>query len=212
MNQEAMELLEYFFDMVEHPESFVLLEGKGRVMLSAPHAVLQTREGRLKQAERYTGMLCLLLNRHERVPCIYKSRNMDDDANYDPWSPYRDALCGYLQSHEIRCVLDLHQLSPNRPMALCIGTGQGAHLNGLAEAVSCVRNAFECFGLSPVTLDDPFSASRPYTVSAVVARMGIPSLLLELNSALLMEDSARERFSDVYAALRAAIDAIEALP
>lgn len=211
MNQEAMEALRYFSDGTEHPDSFVLLEGAGRVMLSAPHAVLQTREGCIKQAERYTGMLCLLLNRHYRIPCIYKSRNLGDDANYDPQSPYRDALSDYIRAHEIRCVLDLHQLSPKRPMALCIGTGRGAHLNGLEEAVTCVRNAFERFDLTPVTLDDPFSASMRYTVSACVARAGTPALQLELNSALLMEDSASERFSDVFAALKASIDAIEAL-
>lgn len=211
MNQEALEALVYFSDAGERPDSFVLLEGTGRVMLSAPHAVLQTREGRLKQAERYTGMLCLLLNRHAHIPCIYKTRNMGDDANYDPESPYRDALCDFVHTHGIRCVLDLHQLSPSRPMALCIGTGNGAHLNGLAGAVGCVSRAFERRGLAPVTLDDPFSASMPYTVSAAVARTGTPALQLELNSALLMEDSDGERFSDVLDALKESVYAIEAL-
>ena len=62
MDGEALEALRYFSDET-HAQSFVTLAGRGPVLMSAPHAVLQTRSGRIKAAERYTGMLCLLLNR-----------------------------------------------------------------------------------------------------------------------------------------------------
>ena len=91
---EVERALAYFTDP-HHLSSFELLPGAGRVLLSAPHAVLQTRGGRIKQAERYTGMLCRLLNAHAGCPCIYKSRHLGDDANYDSVSDYRDALCAY---------------------------------------------------------------------------------------------------------------------
>lgn len=210
MNSEALEALAYF-SRDDHPQSFELLPGSGRVMLSAPHAVLQTRNGQIKQAERYTGMLARLMNRRHGTPCIYKTRNMNDDANFDPHSPYRDALCKYANSSGIRCVLDLHQLSPKRPMALCIGTGRGQNLHGREDAVLCVSEAFMHCGLAPVTIDDPFAALTPATVSATVARTGIPALQLELNSALLMEDTPTERFDDVLCALEDAVCALENL-
>ena len=92
MDGEALEALRYFSDAT-HPQSFVTLAGRGPVLVSAPHAVLQTRSGRLKAAERYTGMLCLMLNRRHDVPGIYKSRHLMDDAKHDPSSPYRDEVC-----------------------------------------------------------------------------------------------------------------------
>ena len=111
----------------------------------------------------------------------------------------------------MRCVLDLHQLRPDRPMALCIGTGWGRHLHGLSDAPDLVREAFARRGLSPVTLDDPFPAAAAHTVSATAARAGAAAMQLEINSALLMEDSPAERFSDVLAALAEVVEGLGAM-
>ena len=108
MDGEALEALRYFSDAT-HPQSFVTLAGRGPVLVSAPHAVLQTRSGRLKAAERYTGMLCLMLNRRHDVPGIYKARHLMDDANHDPSSPYRDEVCRLIRERGISCVLDLRR-------------------------------------------------------------------------------------------------------
>lgn len=205
---EVERALAYFTDP-HHLSSFELLPGAGRVLLSAPHAVLQTRGGRIKQAERYTGMLCRLLNAHAGCPCIYKSRHLGDDANYDSVSDYRDALCAYASSYSIRYVLDLHQLAPSRPMALCIGTGRGRNLNGDERAVLVLRNAFSIRRLIPVTLDDPFAALREHTVCATAAGLGVAALLLELNTGLLIEGEG-SRFMDVMDALYDAIAALNA--
>lgn len=210
MDREALEALRYFSDGT-HPQSFVVLAGQGPVLLSAPHAVLQTRSGRLKAAERYTGMLCLMLNRRYGVPCIYKSRHLMDDANHDFTSPYRDEVCRLIHEEGLRCVLDLHQLRPDRSMALCIGTGRGRHLHAFADAPVVVRDAFIQRGLSPVTLDDPFAAATAHTVAATAAQAGATAMQLEINSALLMEDSPGERFNDVLAALAEAVEGLRAM-
>ena len=103
--QQIDHALAYFTDE-EHFCSFELLSGKGGVMLSAPHAMLQTRNGSIKCAERFTGMLCRLM--HERIGCpvIYKTRHLRDDANFDPVSDYRDALCRYVKAQGVRLVID----------------------------------------------------------------------------------------------------------
>lgn len=171
-------------------------------MFSAPHAVLQTRNGSLKAAERYTGMLCLLLNRRAGCPCIYKASHRNDDANFDPRSDYRDALCRYINEKKVRYLLDLHQLRPSRPMDVCLGTGLGKNLLGRDDVLTAAESAFREKGFAPVTVDTPFSASGRNTVSATVARVcAVPALQIELNSRLLMEDDPGERFVAVMAAL-----------
>ena len=66
-----------------------------------------------------------------------------------------------------------------------------------------VKDAFVKRGFAPVTVDTPFSASGPHTVSAAVARTcAIPAIQVEMNSRLLMEDDPRERFPAVLDALR----------
>ena len=200
MRPDTKEALRYF-SLHNHGTSFEILPGSGSVLFSAPHAVLQTRNGQIKSAERYTGLLCRLLNHRHGFPCIYKSRHLNDDANHDARSPYREALCTYAQEHRIRYVLDLHQLAPHRPIALFIGTGHGQNLNGALHLPLLARRAFEEASLLPITTDDPFAALREYTVSATAAAHGLAALQLEINTRLLMETTPDERFEDVLSAL-----------
>lgn len=208
MKADVRDALRYF-SVHNHPDSFEVLPGKGRVLFSAPHTVLQTRNGCIKQAERYTGMLCRLLNQRYGLPCIYKSRHMKDDANHDAQSPYRDEISRLIREQDFHYVLDLHQLSPARPMALCIGTGNGQHLNISKDAPKLIRCIFESHGLTPVTLDDPFSASSSYTVSASAAARGAVAMQLEINTSLLMENTPTERFESVLTALAQAAQELQ---
>jgi len=208
METDVREALCYF-SVHNHPDSFEYLPGKGSVLFSAPHAVLQTRNGHIKQAERYTGMLCRLLNLRYGLPCIYKSRHMADDANHDAVSPYRDEVCRLIRQEGFSYVLDLHQLSPARPMALCIGTGRGKHIASAPDAADLIRRIFKRQGIGPVTMDDPFSASAPYTVSASAAACGAAALQLEINTSLLLENTPAERFESVLTALAQAAQELQ---
>lgn len=208
LEQQIDHALAYFTDH-EHPHSFELLPGVGKVLISAPHAVLQTRDGSSKCAERFTGMLCLLL--HERLDCpvIYKSRHLCDDANHDRRSDYRDALCSHVRQQSIQYVLDLHQLSPERPMELCLCTGKGRNLLGQEGLVASIQHCFGAHGICKSTIDDPFDASSPYTVSSTVAKhCGIPAIQLELNTRLLMGGYSEYCFSRVLCSLSDCIDAL----
>ncbi len=191
-----------YFTEVEHSASFALLSGQGPVLLSAPHATLQTRNGVLKCAERYTGMCCLLAHQDTDCPVLFKTRHLGDDANHDPVSPYRTALCQYVRAEGIRLVLDLHQLAPERPMDLCLCTGHGHHLLGQDHLAEGLRQAFLAQGIRHITQDVPFSAARPHTVASTVVReCGIPAIQLEINSRLLMEGDPAYCFPRVLQAL-----------
>jgi hypothetical protein len=184
--QQIDRALAYFTDE-DHYCSFELLDGAGGVLISAPHAMLQTRNGSIKCAERFTGMLCRLM--HERIGCpvIYKTRHLRDDANHDPVSDYRDALCRYVKQHDIRLVLDLHQMKPERKIDVCVGTGFGRNLPGRPELTDKVVESFRDCGIRNITVDEPYAATGPNTVSATVAaRCRIPAVQLEISTRLLM--------------------------
>lgn len=199
--QQIDRALAYFTDE-EHFCSFELLSGKGGVMLSAPHAMLQTRNGSIKCAERFTGMLCRLM--HERIGCpvIYKTRHLRDDANFDPVSDYRDALCRYIKAHNVRLVIDLHQMKPERPTDVCIGTGHGRNLLGDTALVPEFKQLFHRLGVKHISVDEPFAASEPNSVCATVAsRCNVPAVQLELNTRLLMSGYDESCFLRVLDAL-----------
>ena len=95
--------LEYerFFS-AEHSESFVLLPGAGSVMLSAPHSVTQTRLGKIKIAEKMTGVLALLVRDATGCPVIFKTKNAGDDAGFDRDSDYKRAAEKYVEENGVR--------------------------------------------------------------------------------------------------------------
>ena len=184
--QQIDRALAYFTDE-DHICSFEVLAGEGKVLLSAPHAMLQTRNGSIKCAERFTGMLCRMTHERTSCPVIYKTRHLRDDANHDPVSDYRDALCRFVKQNDIRLVIDLHQMKPERITDVCIGTGHGRNLVGHPQLTGAVDKVLRDHGIQKITVDDPFAATNPNTVCATVAsRCKIPAVQMEINTRLLM--------------------------
>jgi hypothetical protein len=206
--QQLDRALAYFTDE-DHKASYEILNGTGSVMFSAPHAVLQTRNGTNKAAERYTGILCKLLNEEYKHPVIYKTRHLHDDANYDPISDYRAALCRYVKRSEIRYVIDLHQLSPDREMDICIGTGLGKNIEGHEDLIDIARKIFTSHGIRQITIDEPFAAGGPNTVCSTVANCcEVPAIQFEINSDLLIQGSGKYCLSDVLKSLHEFADVL----
>ena len=190
-------------------DSFMVLSGTSPVMVSAPHSVSQWRDGHLKSAENSTGALALLA--HERLGCpiIFKTATAHDDANYDEESPYRDALAAYVANHDVRLLLDLHQLSCERPMEVCVGTGRGRNV-AERELVDMVVEAFGRHVTGEITVDDPYSASGPHTIArSTSARCGIPCFQIEINSRLLLDSCADYDPDGVFAAIALIVSDIE---
>jgi len=207
--QQIDQALAYFTDE-DHLCSYELLDGVGKTLISAPHAMLQTRNGSIKCAERFTGMLCRMMHDRIHSPVIYKTRHLRDDANHDPVSDYRDALCRYVKQHNIQYVIDLHQLKPERKTDICIGTGRGRNLIGQKELTTLFIDAFRRAGVKHIAVDEPFDATGPNTVSATVAaRCRIPAIQVEINTRLLMsgyEDYCFLRILDALCELTERLD------
>ena len=106
--------------------NFCIIEGEIPVMISAPHAVNQFREGQEKYADRYTGGIAMYLQKMTGCHLIYSSRNKNNDPNYDPnpngENQYQTQLKEYLDNHKIHVLIDLHGASVNREYALEMGT------------------------------------------------------------------------------------------
>ncbi len=179
------EYLEFFLSPEDRP-SFMLLEGKGKVLISAPHSVEQTRNGKIKYGEFQTGVLACMLHDRLGCPAMVKTHNCNDDANYDENSPYKERLCEYVTDNEIKYVLDLHQLATYRIQNINIGTGGGKNIEAAPFTLDVVMSAFESSGIENIYLNIPFDASSPYTVSAYVAnKCNIACIQIEINSRLV---------------------------
>ncbi len=182
--------------------SFELIAGMGRVMISAPHSVQQTRNGKIKRAEEQTGPFAKMLHDELNCPIIFKTKNCNDDANYDPSCDYKDAIVEYISTNNIDFVLDLHLLSAKRDIMVDIGTGGYNNVRS-RECVEIVKEAFMLRDVGLVEIDKPFSAKSPRTISAFVSKScGISALQIELNSRLVYSGFDTAKPDVIYDALR----------
>lgn len=209
MNNLRKDYLAFFTSKEQRP-SFCLLDGTGKVLVSAPHSVEQTREGKIKYGEYETGVLARLLHDQTNCPVIFKTFNSNDDANYDEISSYKEALKKYVNKNDVRYVLDLHQLAPARAINIDLGTGLGKNISVDLTVLEFALRRFRESGISNISLDSPFDASYPFTVSSFISReCGISCLQVEMNTRLLCEDYDDCCFWTVFSALQRIIADLE---
>lgn len=198
-----------FFCSDKERESFELLEGIGRIMISAPHSAEQIREGKIKSAEYETGVMAKCLHDELNCPVIYKTCNCNDDANYDKNCRYKQTLKNYIDDHKIEYLLDLHELNHTRSMDINLGTGLGKNIKNDPSILTLTEGAFADAGFDSIIIDEPFAATFPYTVSAYISReCGIACLQVEINSGLLSKKYEGFRFDDVNNVLKKVIQII----
>lgn len=105
-------------------EAFVIEEGSIPIMISAPHAINQFREGQIKVAEMYTGGIAQYLHKVTGCHLIYTCMFTETDPNYDEpgTNIYQDALKEYLTEHQVYLLIDLHGAAKKREFAVEMGT------------------------------------------------------------------------------------------
>lgn len=187
----------------DHAQDFMQEVGTLPVLFSAPHTYEHPRKNRIKPAEQACGVLTRLLAEQTGCYAFYKSRANQEDPNYDPQSPYRDALVDLIQKNKIRYLIDLHELHPKREQLINPLINGGKNILHYEDAYMCLKKRFEEAGF-PVSEDIPYAGKTKNRVAADVnARCGIFALQLELNASLLYPRSPHCRLQEVMQVLQA---------
>ena len=89
----------------------------------------------------------------------------------------------FVKNNHISLLFDIHGMRAERDVDICIGTGLGKNVFQNTELVLLTKSIFEKHGYSKVSIDDPFNATYPYTISNFVARKAkIPCIQIEINN------------------------------
>ncbi len=168
-----------------------VLPGRSRVLVTAPHATAQTREGEIKSADGGTGSLAVMLNALAGTPAIYTTRLSPSDPNYYDDNEFKRTLARLLDERRPRVVLDLHASHTSRPYDVDFGTMRGASLGPAPELLPRLANALRADGLANFS-QDYFAAARNRTVTRFVAARGVPAVQLEINGTWLLRPGARD--------------------
>lgn len=194
--EKALEILNNSYEKFsnnEFKENFILLKGTKfpNLIISCPHAVQQTREGKIKAADFNTGPLGFALN-YLGCTVLIRTKNIQDDPNYDEKSIYKDFLSDYIRKNNIKFLLDLHGMSPKRSIVFSLGTSYGKLTSSINQTTTEFCKLAYKFGIDKVRIDYPFSSINKNTVSSTIKRLNdIETLQLEINSQLFREENLK---------------------
>ena len=133
----------------------IIINGKNKVIISAPHGVDQVRLGKLKYREIGSLASAIYLSSQTNSFLIAKTKNNCNDANFDEKSSYKKDLLRCIKHNGIKYVIDFHGLSNKRGLDINFGThlGQNIASNELAFNLlydELLKNSFI------ISIDQPF--------------------------------------------------------
>jgi hypothetical protein len=179
-------------DSILAPEGkawFEFKTGSKKILLIAPHATAQTREGKIKQPDTGTGSLAMELHKLADVPILYTTYLSPFDPNFYDDNEFKDSLSHILNWIDPVIVLDLHCSHPFHPYDIDFGTmNQKSYINREDLLLSLKSKLIEA-GLINQS-QDFFSAEKNQTVTKFVSKRGIPAIQLEINSNYLSAGSS----------------------
>lgn len=159
---------------------FSVIDGSSKVLVSAPHATAQIREGKSKFADAGTGALAVMLNKLAKTTVIYTTRQSPSDPNFYDNNDFKATLGRLIESRRPKLVLDLHASHWYRPYDVDFGTMGGASIKGRTIWLRQLSKCFATAGFRDFS-QDYFPASTNQTVTKFVRGRGVPCIQLELN-------------------------------
>lgn len=163
---------------------FTVLRGDSRVLVSAPHATAQMREGKLKFADAGTGALAVMLHKLVNTTVIYTTHCSPSDPNFYDDNDYKRKLEALIKEVKPSFVFDLHASHWYRPYDLDFGTLNGLSIRGKETWFRRIADFFSQAGYRNFS-QDYFAAAKNQTVTKFVSNMRVPCLQLEINETWL---------------------------
>jgi len=105
--------------------NYKFIRGNILILLSAPHAVNQGRNGKIKVADANTGGITEYLCNTSNCYGIIRSYNKLDDPNKDDFGfglSYKQKILSAIREYNIKLVLDIHGCNNSHDFDFCIGT------------------------------------------------------------------------------------------
>jgi hypothetical protein len=190
---------------------FEFKKGGRNILLTAPHATAQTREGKIKKADRGTGSLVVELSKLCNVHVLYTTYLSPSDPNYYDNNAFKDSLAKLLQKLQPVFVIDIHASDKSRPYDVDFGTLNGISLGSRSQLLDSLISQLHDCGIMNLS-SNFFSAAIHQTDTKFVYSQGVPCIQLEINSNYLKPDQGgifRQKSAQLLQALVRFIELID---
>ena len=167
-------------------EANVYQKGSTNILVSAPHNVSQYYMGVYKVSDFGTGTIVASLNLLSDCNLIIKTKNIgsvfvNDNANREINSNYRETIKKEVKENKIKAVLDIHALRKTRKEEINIGINNGININNDKELLNMLVSIANKHNFN-VSIDAPFHAGKGTISSFVHNECGVIGIQYEINS------------------------------
>ena len=151
--------------------NFKIIEGCKPIILSAPHAVRQNTQDKIKAAERYTGAIVEYLCEKTGANGIIRTCNFGDNPNSENEGyglKYKNAILNLIEEKDIKCLIDFHGCKDTYGFDFDIGTNNKNNINNKDNYLKLIQEELENVGI--VTIDEKFKASKDEVISNYISK------------------------------------------
>lgn len=187
MISEILELNNKYIDNKinnSEKQNFNIITGSIPVIISAPHSIMQFRNGKNKVADYLTGPIAEYLAKYSNTHCIIRTFNKNDDPNYDLSGyglEYKESLKEYIICNNIKVLIDLHGCKDSKYFDFQIGTNNTLNINNNYQVLNTIINNLNKIG--KVVIDQDFKADGPGNISRYISyNLKIPCIQIEITS------------------------------
>lgn len=180
--------------------NFKIIYGRLPILLSAPHAVKQNRNGVVKGADAITGSIVEFLCERTGANGIVRTFNLQDDPNFENVGnslEYKKAILKLVKQNNISCIIDVHGCSNDHPFDIDIGTNNEINIMGFNNFLNIIYENLSTIGHT--VIDKEFKASQPTTISNYISKKSnIPCFQIELSSSLRRDSKKLLQLLDAF--------------
>jgi len=173
---------------------------KSKVMISVPHSVTSYREGKVKNREFFLGTLAFLIQQKTKCHLIYKTSNLNDDANYDEKSNYKEDLVKYVKDNNIEIVLDLHGLNSFRK-DIEFGTFYGKTIKNNYQILRSIYDILLDNRIYSISLDKDFWAGGETIAHTIAEQTKAIAIQFEISTTFRNPQRRFSQFEKIIKAL-----------
>lgn len=149
--------------------NFKIINGSIPIILSAPHAVKQNRNGIIKEEDKLTGAIVEYLCTKTGANGIIRTCNWNDDPNYENKGnalKYKETILQLIKDKNIKLLIDIHGCNNKHGFDIEFGVSNGENINYDNTYLEIFEQNFSKIG--KVVIDKEFLAKSEGTVSKFI--------------------------------------------
>lgn len=175
-------------------KDFVCIPNDSKILISVPHAVSQVRLGKHKHEEIGSVPVGLTLAKELNSNLIVKTKNNNDDANFDEVSDYKKKIEYLISACRVKYIFDIHGLRKSCDCDINLGINFGNNINSDIDLFNNLEQELIRAGFK-VSIDNPFKAAER-TISGYFAKnFNVWTIQMEINCSITNESKNSSKFN-----------------